>query len=301
MHTRFEALWVSNRESAAEAAEKIEAEVRRLEAVFNRFDAGSEVAALNRSREKVKVISEDLWFLLELSEQMRAGTMGYFDIAAQSALRAGEARFTLCHASHEIKLSKGCVLDFGGIAKGYALERVRKILCENYGVQNALLNFGGSSVLGIGHHPLGPCWLVAAEGNPPIGSSPFGLTPPPASAGGPPATEPRVLRPSGRDPSAATGAFELCDCALSVSGLTRGGRNHIINPRTGRAPAREGNVAVQGKSAIVCEALSTALYAAEPEVRNEIIANFDGYRCGYCAKKDAQYPQKRGKNEDTVQ
>ena len=301
MHTRFEALWVSNRESAAEAAEKIEAEVRRLEAIFNRFDAGSEVAALNRSREKVKVISEDLWFLLELSEQMRAGTQGYFDIAAQSALRAGEARFTLYHASHEIKLSKGCVLDFGGIAKGYALERVRKILCENYGVQNALLNFGGSSVLGIGHHPLGPCWLVAAEGSLPEGRNTRGSVAggPPAEAGG--GVSPKGELPTGGFPSAATGAFELCDCALSVSGLTRGGRNHIINPRTGRAPAREGNVAVQGKSAIVCEALSTALYAAEPEVRNEIIANFDGYRCGYCAKKDAQYPQKRGKNEDTVQ
>ena len=281
MHTRFEALWVpgeqglilpsgksgrenqnrpetflpsekSGREEQRERAEenyralaeKIEAEVRRLEAIFNRFDARSEVAALNRSREKVKVSSEDLWFLLEFCEQMRAGTQGYFDIAASSSCTPGQARFTLSHASHEIKLSKGCVLDFGGIAKGYALERVRKILCEENGVENALLNFGGSSVLGIGHHPLGPCWLVAAEGS-----------------------------VNGKE-------YELCDSALSISGLTRGGRNHIINPRTGRAPARGENVAVQGKSALVCEALSTALYAAEPEVRNEIIANFDGYRCG---------------------
>ncbi|MBO4427109.1 MAG: FAD:protein FMN transferase [Bacteroidales bacterium] len=271
MHTRFEALWVpvagqgvmlpsekngreeQNRpetflpsgESGREeqfgdleaenraAAEKIEAEVRRLEGVFNRFDAKSAVAALNRSREKAKVEDEDLWFLLEFCEQMRAATQGHFDIAALSSGRTGEARFTLYHPSHEIKLSKGCVMDFGGIAKGYALEKVRKILCEENGVESALLNFGGSSVLGIGHHPLGPCWKVDE--------------------------------------------FELCDSALSISGRSRDGRNHIINPRTGRAPSREGDIAVQGRSALVCEALSTALYAAEPEVRNEIIANFEGY------------------------
>lgn len=238
---------------AKEIAARIEAEVKRLDAVFNRFDAKSAVAALNRSRGKVKVESEDLWFLLEFCEQMRAGTQGFFDIAALSTFgrnsstkgsagKPAPAPFTLFHPSHEIKLSKGCVLDFGGIAKGYAVERVRKILCEEHGVQNAMLNFGGSSIAGVGHHPLGPCWLVAAEESLPVGRE-----------------------------------FELCDSALSVSGKNREGRYHIINPRTGRAPSREGNIAVQGRSALVCEALSTALYAAEPEVRNEIIANFEGY------------------------
>ena len=246
MHTRFEALWVSGAEAEARAcAEKIEAEVRRLDAVFNRFDAKSAVASLNRSREKTKVEDEDLWFLLELCEQMRAATLGHFDIAALSAAarasKAASAPFTLYHSSHEIKLSKGCVLDFGGIAKGFALEKVRKILCEENGTTSALLNFGGSSVLGIGHHPLGPCWKVSSE-----------------------------IPENSRE-------FDLCDAALSVSGRSRDGRNHIINPRTGRAASRDKNIAVQGKSALVCEALSTALYAAEPEVRNEIIANFEGY------------------------
>ena len=296
--------------------------MKRLEAIFNRFDAKSEVAALNRSREKVKVECEDLWFLLELCEQMRAATEGYFDIAASSPAgsnsasgkadgRADSAAFTLYHSSHEIKLSKGCVLDFGGIAKGYALERVRRILCEEYGVENALLNFGGSSIIGIGHHPLGPAWLispdgagpvwgVAAGGNPPVGSS---LRSPHHSASlhGPPASVPRVARPSGRGPSAATEQdgieFHLRDSALSVSGRSRDGRYHIINPHTGRAEVREGDVAVQGKSAIVCEVLSTALYAAEHEVRNEIIANFDGYR--YCGLS-AGHPIK-GRSVDTVQ
>ena len=315
MHTRFEALWVSNRESAAEASEKIEAEVKRLEAVFNRFDAGSEVAALNRSREKVKVSGEDLWFLLELCEQFRKATMGYFDIAAAheefSRQYPPEPSFTLYHSRHEIKLSKGCVLDFGGIAKGYALERVRRILCEEYGVENALLNFGGSSIIGIGHHPLGPAWLISPDGAGPVWGVASGRDPSvgsslrsphhSASLHGPPASVPRVARPSGRGPSAATEQdgieFHLRDSSLSVSGRSRDGRYHIINPHTGRAEVREGDVAVQGKSAIVCEVLSTALYAAEPEVRNEIIANFDGY-C-YCGLS-AGHPIK-GQSADTVQ
>ncbi|MBO4595775.1 MAG: excinuclease ABC subunit UvrA [Bacteroidales bacterium] len=47
----------------------------------------------------------------------------------------------------------------------------------------------------------GPTSFAGGE-NSPVGSSAFGLTPPPASAGGPPATDPRVIRPSGGDLSA---------------------------------------------------------------------------------------------------
>jgi hypothetical protein len=39
-----------------------------------------------------------------------------------------------------------------------------------------------------------------------------------------------------------------------------------------------GLVAVEGRSAFVCEVLSTALYAAPPEERNRIIREFEDYR-----------------------
>ena len=398
MHTRFEALWVpvageaavaedaaSAGETAGEAecralAERIEAEVRRLEAVFNRHDPASPVAALNRCRSlacadgkgvaadsrssgeaagsgrvRAKVADDDLWFLLEIGEQFRKATFGYFDLAALSyreALlqatslgnghpsaeedfpaatgyhRAAEAPFRLLHATHEIELRRGCILDFGGIAKGYALEKVRNILQEA-GVENALLNFGGSSVLGMGHHPLGPCWEVAPEGPPPSAPSlntaqnrdgtpknnALSLNTPQFRDGTPENTEPfpETTQNRNRTPETAepfletaqfrnrTPVFRLRDSALSVSGRDREGRDHIVDPHTGRPASTSAStghpapqaahpatasairtqasarIAVTGRSALVCEILSTALYAAPKELQNEIIANFEGY------------------------
>lgn len=410
MHTRFEALWVpaAGEDAVAEdgataraatsawvgvsageaipagtaatagetecraLAERIEEEVRRLEAVFNRHDPASPVAALNRCRPlacadgkgvaadsrssgvsagsgrvagsassdvsagsgsgrvRAKVADDDLWFLLELGEQFRKATFGYFDLAALSnreallqatPMNAAEAPFRLLHATHEIELRRGCILDFGGIAKGYALEKVRNILKAS-GVENALLNFGGSSVLGMGHHPLGPCWEVAPEGQP---SPEPSLNTPSFRDGTPEVTEPfletaqfRNRTPETAEPFLETAqnrnrtsetaepfpettqfrdgtpVFHLRDSALSVSGRDREGRDHIVDPHTGRPaspstpvarPATASairtqaasRIAVTGRSALVCEILSTALYAAPKELQNEIIANFEGY------------------------
>ena len=305
MHTRFEALWVPGAgEDAASAgttageaecralAERIEVEVRRLEAVFNRHDPASPVAALNRCRSASGtgasgVADDDLWFLLEIGEQFRKATFGYFDLAALSnreallqatLMNAAEAPFRLLHATHEIELRRGCILDFGGIAKGYALEKVRNIL-QAAGVENALLNFGDSSVLGMGHHPLGPCWEVAPEGPPPSAPS---LNTPQFRDGSPENAAPSLNTPSFRD---GTPVFRLRDSAISVSGRDREEREHIVDPHTGRPattstsrPAPQtARIAVTGRSALVCEILSTALYAAPKELQNEIIANFEGY------------------------
>ena len=50
---------------------------------------------------------------------------------------------------------------------------------------------------------------LAAAGNSPLGSSSSGLTPPPLR-GGPPAIEPRVLRPSGGVPAACPSGWDVC-------------------------------------------------------------------------------------------
>lgn len=72
-------------------------------------------------------------------------------------------------------------------------------------------------------------------------------------------------------------ALELRDNALSVSGKTPSGRAHIVDPHTGFPVASGGQVAVAGRSAAVCEILSTALYAAPPAQREAVAADFEGY------------------------
>ncbi len=319
MHTRFEELWVPDGgclvyDECRALAERIESEILRMDAVFNRHDPASPVARLNGSRGRVKVENEELWFLLELGEQFRKASLGYFDIAALSnrgaALQgssgrsagasgaapgaaedaagaygeapgpggawAAEAPFRLIHGSHEIETRRGCILDFGAIAKGYALERVRKILDEA-GVRNALLNFGGSSALGMGHHPLGPHWEVRPATPVPCENSALLHTEQAEERGAYRQTEAGESAGEGITPKKGEQCFRLLDSAMSVSGKNREGRDHIVNPITGRMAGAKADIVVQGRSAIICEALSTALYAAPSELHKEIIANFGGY------------------------
>ena len=44
------------------------------------------------------------------------------------------------------------ILDLSGILKGYALERLRPLLPE-YGITDALINLGNSSILSLGQNP----------------------------------------------------------------------------------------------------------------------------------------------------
>jgi predicted dehydrogenase len=94
----------------------------------------------------------------------RKNTDGYFDIAAFSPGGTVPA-YRLDPAARSVTLTGAdIVLDAGGFGKGYALDRVRKLLADA-GVANALVNFGDSSVAAVGSHPFGDCWQVSSEGD----------------------------------------------------------------------------------------------------------------------------------------
>ena len=132
----------------------------------------------------------------------------------------------------------------GGFAKGFALEQIRRMLADE-GVKTALMNFGNSSVAALGHHPYGEWWGVGVEHT-------------------------RVQGVMAHD-------VHLCDNAMSVSGRTSRGEYHIINPHTGGTVAGDELILVEGRSALVAEVLSTALYAAPRNKRNAIMAQYEGY------------------------
>ena len=102
------------------------------------------------------------------------------------------------------------------------------------------LYLGMHVVSAVGSHPFGDCWQVTAK------------------AGG--------------------GTFRLKETSLSLSGLRPDGRAHIVDPRSRRTVSDSVVVAVEGRSAFVCEILSTALYAAPAGARQGIAAEFEGYR-----------------------
>ena len=155
---------------------------------------------------------------------------------ARALARVGSEKIRVEGARVELA-APGMRLDLGGIAKGWALDRMGEIL-RREGVGDALLDFGQSSILALGRPADAPAWSVALRG-----------------AGG-----------------GIAGLLELRDRGFSVSGSLGqwseiGGRRygHVIDPRSGRALERNLQVAVVAPSAGQAEAWSTALVVLGPE------------------------------------
>ena len=255
MHTRMEIVLPQLEEQMAQSVVRdVEQRVSELERLMNRFDNASPLAMVNAVAAIQAVeLDEELFMALELCEVFRRGTGGYFDVAAAEQPRSGAA-YLLDGKCHTIRLASADVkIDLGGFAKGFALEQVSKMLRES-GVESGVVNFGNSSIAALGHHPYGKWWPIGVANRKCAG--------------------------------AVAGEFRLCDSALSVSGRAESGEYHILNPHTGLRVAGEELVAVEGRSALVAEVLSTALYAAPHNQRAEIMGQYEGYRATelYCRK-----------------
>lgn len=238
MHTVIELLFIlRGRDVAERIAREAEAVVADVENNLSRHIPSSPLSVLNAAPGDTAV-PDELYFVLELCERMREGTSGYFDIAALSGCIIRPA-YRCTPASHTVRRTSGeVIVDMGGFAKGYALEKVRKMM-DGYGVERALLNFGDSSVAAVGAHPYGECWRV----------SPYRR---------------KEL------------SFDLKDSALSISGC--GADGHIVDPVGGGKVTGRRDVAVTGRSALLCEVLSTALVAAPEGMRGHVMKNFEGYK-----------------------
>jgi thiamine biosynthesis lipoprotein len=130
-----------------------------------------------------------------------------------------------------VALDAGSRLDLGGVAKGFALDRMLPLL-RREGIGSALLSFGQSSVWALGAPPGAPGWRLLAR----------------APDGG------------------FAGVVTLRDRALSVSGSLGqwseiGGRRfgHVLDPRSGWPLTRRRQALVVGPDGALTEALSTAL------------------------------------------
>lgn len=248
MHTLCEVLIAGiARPAAEELIRRIYERAGVLESKFNRFDPQSGVSRMNRSAACGETtVDDELYGALEMCRVFNRSTCGSFDIAVQSEERPSGEAYLLQPSHHAVRFTgTGVTLDFGGFAKGYALERIKQLLIKET-AGSALVNFGNSSILALGVHPFGDHWPVGL-------ANPF------------------------RDGEEAYG-FKLRDGALSISGHTPEHPRHIIDPGSGGYVARDGFVAVQGRSPLVAEVLSTALFAAPETKWSGIMENYTDYR-----------------------
>jgi thiamine biosynthesis lipoprotein len=243
MYSRFE-LFIPVEESAQLESLFLEIidKTEQIEQQISKFIPGSETSRINSGSglKPVKVNS----FFFNLIEQclfFYTLTGGYFSICmGERTLNEGFG-VTLNKESESITLNKsGTILDFGAIGKGIAVEQAVEML-KSYGITQALINFGDSSVYGLGSHPHGDCW-------------PFTVS-------------------NGYH----TQTFSLKNNALSSSGLHAVDDKlipHIINPENGKLVSKNEKVVVISASPVIAEILSTAIYAAPASARDSIRLNF---------------------------
>lgn len=168
MHTRVDIAMYGRRSEGEwiRMTEHIRREVLRLEAVGNCYDERSELAMANRQAALRPVsLSDDLYAMLSVCKEFHGRTMGCFDVTVHSEDHDADTMAEVRLDENERTLHykrQGVFINLSGFIKGYALESVRTIL-NGYGVGNALVSMGNSSILALGNHPNGEGWKVTDD------------------------------------------------------------------------------------------------------------------------------------------
>lgn len=212
--------------------EAVSAELVEIEDQLSAFRPTSDLGRLHAAPENWLPIGPHLEPVLKAAERVRTLSGGAFDVFSGDRAEPGIA-FRGPAGRREARLAAGLRVDLGGIAKGYAADRVAQCCGSARGV---MVSIGGSSVSLRGQSSSGRDWRVALR-SPWLGQA---------------------------DP---IGHLELPAGTLSVSGVNgcRIGAGRI-SPAHVRDPRGQGavwtdlaSVAVWGAEGMWCEAWSTAL------------------------------------------
>jgi FAD:protein FMN transferase len=155
-------------------------EASRIEARFSRYRDDSVLAQLHRQQGRPVAVDAETALLIDFAAQCHALSQGMFDITsgvlrrawkfdgsdklpsadAVSALLPLVGFQRLTWAPPLLTVPPGMELDFGGIGKEYAVDRVLALLCERFDLP-MLVNFGGD--LCANRPPPAQPWQVGIE------------------------------------------------------------------------------------------------------------------------------------------
>jgi thiamine biosynthesis lipoprotein len=241
------------------------AAAEEMEKKFSLYLPQSELSDVNRrAGEAAVAVSEDLWKLLVRSREIGRMTRGAFDITVGPLMRSwgffpkregrvpaedeiaaaranvGWDKIVLDPAARTVRFSRpGVELDLGGVAAGYAVDRMIDALKAS-GVRNAMIDAGGD-IYCLGERPGGGPWRIGVEH---------------------PRREGELL-----------GVLELADRAVTTSGDYRNyfirskkRYSHIMDPRSGRpVESSVAETSVTAPDCLTADALATALFVLGPE------------------------------------
>lgn len=268
MNTVFELMIATDEvEIAQSAAQKVFERVDRLELIFSRFIDTSEVALISRLKPgETFQVSPEMMELLLIATRVCAATAGAFDVtvgtlmdalrevrmhweavpeaARRKALSAcgmhrlviDREHFLIAVQPNRLGEASPLELDFGAIAKGYALDQAAAIIARDWDFPNFLMHGGTSTVVARGTMGDGqPGWPVGVGGD--------------------------------WQTRAGFNSVRLVDGALSGSGFEVRGA-HVIDVRRGMAAVRHAAAWASAPDAATADALSTAfLGESHAEIR----------------------------------
>ena len=236
--------------------------IARLEPVLSSWQIDSELARFHAAADSGFTCSGDLFTALSGARAWAESTGGAFDPTVEPINRIwdmrGEGRvptererkeavaqvdwraLKLEPATRRARLLRpGMGVDLGGIGKGLALDRAAEALRADR-MDRAMINFGGQ-IMTLGN------WEATVA-------------------------DPRDrLRPAFRVPvrNASMSTSAQSERGVKVQGRHRG---HILDPRTAAPAAFDGSVSVIASSALVADALSTALLVMGRERARQFVA-----------------------------
>lgn len=252
-------LYAESKDAATEVAALIEAEARRIEQKFSRYQSESIVSRINAQAGLAAVeVDAETAGLLQYAAACFEQSDGLFDVTSGVLRKVWNFKAARVPTLQEIesvlpligwdkvewkppfvRLSQpGMEIDFGGFGKEYAVDRCAALALER-GVHSGFVNFAGDLRV-LGRHPDGRPYR-------------FGLVHP-------------------RRDREVFASVELLRGALATSGdyerfFERDGRRycHILNPRTGYPVEGLQSVSVAGDSCLVCGSACTIaiLFGAE--------------------------------------
>lgn len=281
MNTVFE-IWIQHDQGsyAGRAARAAFNEADRLEQELSRFIDNSDVSRINAAQSGATVIvSPDTMDCLLAAEEVFALTGGAFDItvgplvslwrqgdpAPETLAQLLQARTGRAFHLNPQQLSVTVLrpapgIDLGGVAKGYAIDRMADVLGQ-WNIQRALLHAGTSTVLAL-DAPL------EKSGWPVVLSNPHN-------------PDEKLIR------------LNMVRQTLSCSGLYRG--LHIINPVTGRPVADKKAVwLLTTASAAKADALTTALMVMSTEDIDQFARSKPKECIMFLPVTDSQEPRRYG-------
>jgi FAD:protein FMN transferase len=229
-------------------------EIHRIDTLFSTYIPDAPVWKLNRAGGEAMSVPDELLALLHICNNVRLMTHGAFDIAVdalvqvwgfdsgnatvpesgrlQQALDASGWRHVEMLDDGRVRLNAGAGLNFGAIAKGYAVDKAIAVL-RSYGVIDGLVNAGGDV------HAFGSPWTVGIQ--------------------------------DPRDTRALSAAIRLENRSAATSGdyeryfEENGFRyHHIFDPVTGQPARGCRSVTVLARDNTTADAIATAVFVMGP-------------------------------------